>query len=211
MPDWSQTVIQQLAATSALEWVAATLAIAYLLLAVKQNIACWVAAFFSTLIYTIIFFDVKLYMESLLNIYYLLMAVYGYWQWRDPRFLQREQGRPIVLWSLQRHFAIMVGTLIIVSLNGCLLSATDAAFPYLDSFTTWFAVITTVMVAKKELTNWLYWIVIDLISIYLYWQKGLLLTALIFVVYVVIAAYGFVNWWRDYLQSREQRLQYATR
>ena len=79
MSNFLETFGQQIAATSVWEWLAVALAIAYLLLAIKENIWCWAAAFFSTAIYTVLFFDVNLFMESLLNIYYLLMAVYGFY------------------------------------------------------------------------------------------------------------------------------------
>jgi nicotinamide mononucleotide transporter len=79
--------------------------------------------------------------------------------------------------------------------SGFLLSRyTDAALPFLDSITTWAAVVATYMVAQKVLENWLYWIVIDAISIYLYIDRELYLTALLFAAYVVIAAYGWYSW-----------------
>ena len=65
-----------------LETVAVALAIAYLILAMRQNSLCWYCAFFSTAIYVYIFGDVNLYMESALNVYYMLMALYGWYQWR---------------------------------------------------------------------------------------------------------------------------------
>ena len=78
---------------------------------------------------------------------------------------------------------------------GFLVSRTDAAFPYVDSFTTVAAIVTTYMVARKVLENWLYWFVIDSVSIYVYLERGLALTALLFVVYLVLIVVGWRRWW----------------
>ena len=74
--------------------------------------------------------------------------------------------------------------------------------PYLDSFTTWGAVLTTYMVAKKVLENWLYWLVIDTVAIYLYLDRELYLTALLMVIYVVLALFGFKMWLKTYQQQK---------
>ena len=85
-------------------------------------------------------------------------------------------------------------------LSGWLLAQhTNAAWPYFNSFTTWGSVVTTVMVAKKVLENWLYWLVIDAISIPLYMDRGLYMTAILFMVYIVIAIFGYLNWQRRLL------------
>ncbi|MFU8764552.1 MAG: nicotinamide mononucleotide transporter, partial [Haliea sp.] len=87
--------------------------------------------------------------------------------------------------------------------SGFLLAQyTDAALPYLDSFTTWGSILTTWMVARKILENWLYWLVIDSASIYLYLERGLTLTAALFAVYLIIVVFGYRRWLRQYrLQS----------
>ena len=87
---------------------------------------------------------------------------------------------------------------------------TQASFPYLDSATTCFAVMTTYLVAKKVLENWFYWIVINTVSIYLYFSKGLMLTTALFVVYVFMAIAGYFMWrkmWVMDLQSDAQPAQ----
>jgi nicotinamide mononucleotide transporter len=144
------------------ELVAVILALAYLILAMKEKNSCWYAAFISTAIYLFLFWDVSLLMESALQVFYLVMAVFGYG----------------------------------------LAQKTHAALPYLDSFTTWGAVITTYMVTRKVLENWIYWIVIDGASVYLYIDRGLYLTALLFMLYVVLVVIGFYQWNTLYKQER---------
>ena len=135
-----------------LETVAVVLSIAYLLFAMKENSLCWYCAFFSTAIYVWIFGDVSLYMESALNIYYMLMAIYGWYQWQ--RGGQDQGGLEITRWSLSNHSLVIVGVLIATVISGYLLTEnTEARLPYLDSFTTWASVIATLMVARKIIEN----------------------------------------------------------
>ena len=190
-------IMAAIQAMSGWELLAAILALVYLVLAIKERIECWYAAFVSTAIYTFLFWDVNLLMESALQVYYLLMAVYGWWQWRHHSTV--EEDLIIHRWSIQRHVIIFIFLAMLVAISGYLLAEnTSAALPYLDSFTTWGAVITTYMVAKKILENWLYWIVIDAVSVYLYMDRALYLTTALFVLYVIMAVYGFMRWRQVY-------------
>jgi nicotinamide mononucleotide transporter len=200
-----ETVLNGARAMSPWEMAAVLLAIGYLLLAVRENIWCWYCAFASTEIYTVLFWDVSLLMESALNVYYMGMAVFGWYQWTR----RNAAGDGISIQSLSRnqHLIIIVAIGNLSLISGYLLSQySDAAWPYVDSFTTWASVITTYLVAKKYLENWLYWIVIDTVSIPLYLDRGLPLTALLFAGYVVIAISGYFSW-KNHLGSDPVRQQ----
>ncbi|MEE4659658.1 MAG: nicotinamide riboside transporter PnuC [Halieaceae bacterium] len=183
-----------------LEAVAVGLGILYLLLAMQERLSCWYAAFASTLIFLFLFWDVALLMESALQVYYLAMAVYGWWQWRGGSdTLERARELPISRRPLRWHLLAIGTVLLATALSGSLLADyTGAALPYLDSFTTWGAVLTTWMVARKILENWLYWIAVDGASIALYLDRELYLTAGLFAVYLVIVVCGFLAWTRHY-------------
>ncbi len=197
MTDFYQQFISDLQATSSWEWLAVILALAYLILAIKESLWCWPAAFVSTAIYSVLFFDVSLYMESSLNLYYLAMAVYGWFQWRNTG--PHQDKRAIVIWSIKTHVYWIILLTSVVFLSAYLLdNFTDQDLPLLDSFTTWFAVFTTYLVAKKVLENWLYWFVINAASIYLFLSKGFALTSMLFVIYIVLAFYGWLTWKRAY-------------
>lgn len=190
-----------------LEPVAVVLAIAYLLLAARESLWCWYCAFVSSCLYTLIFWDVSLLMESALNVFYVIMAVLGWWQWRSgPGQRIEEQGEQvlkIISLSWWQHLGILVVLLLLTGINGWLMTEhTDAALPYLDAFTTWGSVINTFLVVRKVLENWLYWILIDGISIYLYLDRELYLTALLFAAYVVIVIFGYIAWRRHYLAEQ---------
>lgn len=179
-----------------LSWenLAVALAVAYLLLAMRESVLCWYAAFASTAIYTVIFWNVSLVMESALNVFYMAMAVYGWWEWKKGG--SDHEGVPIHTWPLRYHLWTIAGVLITAVLAGWLLTGTGAARPHVDSFTTVASVVTTFMVARKVLENWLYWIVIDAVSIWLYMDRGLQSTAALFAVYVVLAVVGYLSWRR---------------
>ncbi|MFA7554794.1 MAG: nicotinamide riboside transporter PnuC [Spongiibacteraceae bacterium] len=195
---------QMIAALQAMigwELVAVVLALLYLVLAMKERIECWYAAFVSTAIYIFLFWDVSLLMESALQLYYLAMAVYGWWLWR--KHANADEELIINTWPWRQHGIAIAILLLLTFISGGLLEAnTSAALPYLDSFTTWGAVITTYMVTKKVLENWLYWIVIDGVSVFLYLDRGLYLTAVLFTLYVIIVIIGFLQWLPRYRQQQ---------
>lgn len=185
------------AAQSLWEMLAVGLALAYLLLAVRQNPLCWLAAGLSTAIYTALFWQVQLVMQSALNAYYLAMAVYGWWGWR--RGGDDHAPLPIGRWPWIRHALAVLIVLALTALTGSLLGQhSGAARPYLDSLITWGAVITTFMVARKVLENWAWWMVINSLAIVLFVDRGMALTAALHATYLVISIFGWRRWWRDY-------------
>jgi len=193
-------LLDQALAYTGLEAIAVILAVMYLLLAIRQNIWCWLCAGVSTVIFATLFFGVRLYMEALLNLFYLAMAVYGWHTWRSGRSAGREL--PVVVWSHKLHFSALA-SVVTVSLGfGYLLDTrTDAAFPYVDSLTTWGAVWATFLVARKVLENWWYWLVIDATMLYVFWAKGLELTAVLYVLYLALIPIGLVSWTRSYRKT----------
>lgn len=193
------TIAHQLLQNSLLELVAVVFAVAYLVLAVRENSLCWYAAGISTLIFLFIFWDVKLYMESGLQIYYLAMAFYGWYQWRGAQ--TETVSLRVSKWRAKQHVVALALIATLTFVSGSLLnSGTDANLPYLDSFTTWASVVTTFMVARKILENWFYWLVIDSVSIYLYLDRELYFTSLLFAIYIVIIFFGWFAWNRSYRQ-----------
>lgn len=195
MADW-------FAGISTLEAAAVAFAVAYLVLAIRQSQWCWPAALVSVLLSLVLFAEAKLYMESGLQIFYAAMAVYGWYQWRHGG--EDKQGVAVGVWPARRHAAAVGVTLAASAVFGAVLSArTDAALPYLDSFTTVAAIVTTYMVARKVLENWIYWFVIDSLSIYLYLARDLPLYAGLFGFYLVLIVIGYRRWLADYrAQSR---------
>lgn len=189
-------LVAELRNTSTVELLAVASAILYLLLAIRQNSWCWAFALVSTALYSWIFLAARLYMESVLNVCYFAVAIYGWYAW--TRGTSASSTLQVSTRTLPYHGIALAVLLLLAAVNGYLLeSRTDAEFPYIDSFTTWAALWTTWLVAQKVLENWLYWLVIDSISIVVYWMRDLELTAALFVLYVVMIPFGFVSWYRS--------------
>lgn len=192
-----QNNIESLNVLTTYEAIAMFLAIAYIFLAIRQSLWCWPAAFLSTLIYTILFFDVSLLMDSFLNVYYLIMAVYGWYSWKYGG--KEEQELEVVTYGVTQNIKIIILLCAVSLILGYIMTNyTTASFAYMDSLTTVFAIFATFLLAKKVLENWIYWIVIDAVSIYIYIQKSLNLTALLFIIYTILAFIAYKNWKEEY-------------
>ena len=183
-----------------LETIAIVFSILYVFLAAKQVIWCWLAAMISVIIYIYICYHSKLYMETGLQVFYFFMSIYGFWNWSANKNKQNpnmslKKGISISEWSIHKHLiTILIGTVAAFFLGFIFSTYTDAEMPIIDSFTTVFSIFATFMVAKKILGNWLYWIVIDIASVYLYDSRDLKQTAFLFIVYTAFAIYGYFSW-----------------
>lgn len=176
-----------------MEITAVVFAIIYLLLAVKQDVRCWYAAIFSSFLYFFIMMSANLYMEAYLQIFYIFMAIYGWFQWNK---ISEDKSKFIVrTWSIKQHLIVISSVISLAYISGSLLNIyTQAALPFIDALTTWGAIIATYMVAKKLLENWIYWFVIDSISVLLFMSRGLYLTSVLFFVYLIIIYFGYKSW-----------------
>ncbi len=194
------TFFEQLAATSALEWAAVILALGYVWLAARQNNWCWLCAFVSTAIYTYLFWQVTLPFQSVLNFFYMLMAVYGYYQWQQGT----EEGNQVRSWPWLWH-ALLVPVLLLVGWGLSLVAEGqfNNEFLWLDACIQVLSVVTTFMVAHKILQNWVYWFFINLASAYLYGQSGLVLSACLFAGYIGFSVYGYVQWHAQYRHQQQ--------
>ena len=193
-------LIAQAQSWTMLEGVAVLFAVLYLVLAIRENILCWLCAGISTAIYIYLFLNARLYMESALNVFYFAMAIYGWRVWYQGR--SDERAMPVGVWVTSIHAKAIAAIMALSLVSGYLLSRyTDAAFPYVDSLTTWGAMWATFLVARKVLENWWYWLVIDIASILIYWSRDLQLTSLLFVAYVIMIPFGLIRWKRSWRES----------
>ena len=200
-------VLRMLVEVSAVEWLGVALALAYLILAIRQSPWCWLFAAVSSLVYLWVFARAALTMQAALQVFYVLMAAYGWFSWRRGPDASAA-SHPVVRWPPSRHAIALAAIVAVVSVNMLLTgNGQDAAdggattgrstVAVVDSFVAWASVFTTWLVARKVLENWLYWIVIDVVAAGLYWSQGLHATSLLFVVYTVIAGRGYVAWRRS--------------
>ena len=172
------------------ECVAVFFSILYVMLAAKENIWCWGAGAISVSLYMYINYDLGYYAQSLLQIFYLIMSIYGYIIWN------KVDAERIKEWSPRKHLIIIFIGTILTFIFGFILKeyAESSEQPILDALTTIFSVFSTYMVVKKVLENWLYWIVIDALLVYLYYIQEAHILSLQFVVYIIIAIFGYFSW-----------------
>lgn len=198
--DLTSSILEQLNGLWGPEGVAVGCAIAYLLLAIRQNIWCWFFAGVSTALFVYLFFDARLYMESALNVFYFAMAIYGWYAWRYAG--TEVDDLVVTVWPLRRHAIAIVAILLSSGISGYFLdSQSDAKFPYVDSLTSWGAIWATFLVARKVLENWWYWLLIDAVSVFIYWSRGLELSALLFVLYLFMIPFGLLSWRRSMMAA----------
>lgn len=206
MPTFSlEVIINAFQQMSGWEITAALMGVAYIVLAARESQWCWLFAFLSTLIYTVLFWEGQLPMQALLNFYYMGMAVYGFWLWRKGESQvagTQTQSLSISKWRWRQHgLFIVVGVVLSSAVSVYLQSTGQSQSPFLDAFTTVFAVMNTWLIAKKILENWLYWVVIDAAATLLYFQTGYYATMLLFVLNTLMAIAGYVAWVKLYKQQ----------
>ncbi|GBL03963.1 nicotinamide riboside transporter PnuC [Glaciecola sp. KUL10] len=187
-----EALINQWQQQSLLEVVAFLLSVAYVCLAAKQNIWCWLCAFVSTSIYVYLFYSVSLPFHSLLNAYYIVMAVVGFMSWRKGTKAEPLQVQAL---SFNQHaIVIALGAVLASILSMFAGSWFDASWLALDATITVFSVFATLMTARKYIDNWYYWLVLNSAACFLFVQKELYLTALLMIIYTFVAIYGLFEW-----------------
>lgn len=195
-----QSILDAFYAMPMWEVIAVVFGIAYILLAAKESLWTWLFAFIGTLIYTILFWQSALLSSSLLNFYYMGMAIYGFILWRSGG--KHGEELEITQWPVKKNVLLISSGFIIATIIGYLSDTyTDAQFAYLDTFVMVFSVIATWMLANKVLENWIYWIVVDSAAVVLYWQSGYIATIVLFVLYVILAIYGYTSWRKAYREA----------
>ncbi|MFK8161377.1 MAG: nicotinamide riboside transporter PnuC [Lewinella sp.] len=172
-------------------------------LAVKNHVWTWPVGLLNVVCFAVLFYHFQLYSDTLLQVYFFGMSLYGWYFWQQR---QGEPEAPIrVLFGKQRWVwagIILAGTLV----QGTLMSkvhtllpilfSEPAAFPYPDAFTTVASIIATYFLARRVLESWVLWILVDIVSIVLYFSKGIVLVGMEYIVFLGLATAGGVGWWR---------------
>jgi nicotinamide mononucleotide transporter len=192
----SAELLAAFAAVTAVEWVAAALALGYLLLAIRQSAWCWSFAIASALLYLVVFARSGLHMQAALQVFYAAMGVYGWRTWSGTR---NDAPIAITRWPARHHVLAWSAIVIVAAVNGALIArqGEDGWVPYLDAAIAWGSVLATWMVTRKILENWLYWVVLDAAMVALAAWQGLAATALLFTLYTLLAIRGYWQWLGD--------------
>lgn len=189
-------LLEQLALTSPLEGLAVLLALVYMLLAAYQSQWCWLAAAISCSIYAELMWNASLYMESALQLAYILLAGYGWWQWQygsGQRAAAQQQGFSWRWHGLMLVLMSSISTIVALALA----RYTNAEAVWLDSFTTIFSLFATWLLTRKLFSTWLYWLAIDSVYVYLYASKGFVATSGLYLGYLILVLYAMRQWQRQ--------------
>jgi len=185
-----------LMATSPAEAVSVALGLAYAVLAIRKSRWCWVAGGVSSAIMIYLSLVARLPMQAALQVYYVVISVYGWWHWTREEELQGMLA--VTTWPIRWHLAACAGVVLMSALTARWLSQTQAAWPFMASLTTWGSIFPTWHQARVKLENWLYWICIDSVLGFLFGTQGLYFVALLSVVYLGFSAVGFIRWLKTY-------------
>ncbi|MEM9053483.1 MAG: nicotinamide riboside transporter PnuC [Bacteroidota bacterium] len=192
---------------SPIEYVVVGLNLAYIILAARENIWCWPIGIVASALSIWLFLISGLYAESILFTYYVIIGFYGWWAWSKGKNSEKDD-LPIVTWSARSHvIALSLGSVLTAILFFSLSLIPNSEMPLLDSLTTIFSFIATWMFAKKVLENWIYWIVLNFLTTYLYFSRDLKIYGILMILYVILSVYGYISWRKDQkLQIQKTRV-----
>jgi nicotinamide mononucleotide transporter len=170
------------------ELSAVILGFAYLILISFSQRIAWIFGILSSAIYVYMAFIGAIYLQAGLQFVYVVLGVFGFINWG------KSAETKLKMWSLQKHLLVGIPTLLLALTLGFIFSKTNQKLPYLDAFISAFAILATFLTTKSILENWLYWIVLNLLSMYLWYEQDLQLTVVLFAVNTLMAVFGFILW-----------------
>lgn len=182
-----------------LEILGATFSIVYSLLLMREKSIGWWFGIASSLIGIWLFYQTKIYAQAMISFYFALVGCYGLWYWKQAE----KQDKHIAIWPVKKHaIAVVVFTLLSLLSAYIFSNYTNSSSPYFDSFITLFGLLASVKEARKILSSWIYWFVINAASVVLYYQQGLYYYAVLMIVYTAICIPGYLNWMRIYNEHK---------
>lgn len=191
-----------------LEWTSVIFGLLYLILLIYEKIWCWFFGIVGSALSIWLFYRTQLYSESILYIYYVVIGFYGWYVWSKlkPQKLQPQNSDILddtadhpksnfQEWSLLSHLlSILICSLLALGLGWVFNSYTDAKNAWLDAFTTIFSFYASFLETRKVVSAWLYWIVLNGASVYLYDLRDLDVYAFLAIVYFIASFIGFFQW-----------------
>lgn len=175
-----------------LEIFAAVTALLCVWLAIRVHVLNWPVAIISSILYWMIFNKAGYYSDSLLQIVFIILQIYGWVQWYAPLKSSESIQKATTNWTIK---AVVVAILFWILWYYVLLNwKPHASLPLLDSGTTAFSLLAIYMQAKKYLQNWWFWLLVDVVYIPMYWHKQLYITAFIYSLYLIMAMEGYRQW-----------------
>jgi len=166
---------------------------------IRQSLITWPTGILTSLLYCAVFFEAKFYAGMVLQLYYLLISLYGWWNWNHGGSADSGESKLMISRTSMALWIILFGLnlLFLFVIYYLLRRYTDSPIPFGDAFTTSLSIIATWMLARKKIEHWLIWIFVDLFSALLYFYRGLYVTVFLFVIYTLMAVTGFYEWQKE--------------
>lgn len=169
----------------------------------RENIWTWPASLINVTAFFILFYQINLYADMFLQIYFLIVSIYGWYNWLQPK--NKEDVLLPISRMTQKELFIHAFLLVIGTIGiGYLMSqihlwfpstfTEPAAFPYPDAFTTTASILAMILLSQKKIENWLLWIAVDVVAVYLYYLKDILFVSVEYVIFLIICIFGYINW-----------------
>lgn len=179
-----------------IEVLGAILGLLYIFFSIRQHILTWPTGLLTSLLYTVVFFQSGFYADMGLQVYYVIISIYGWYYWlKGSKKEKQEEQVPVTKMPGQLFLKSILATIVIyVLILFVLIRFTNSTVPIMDSLTTALSITATWMLAKKYIEHWLIWIFVDLVSAGLYIYKGLWPTVILFLVYTLMAILGYFEW-----------------
>lgn len=162
---------------------------------IRQNICCWYFGLLQVTLYCFVFYTSKLYSDMILHVIYIFLQFYGWYNWKYGG-----SNKSTLRVTLLTHtmFWIVLTVLVTALLGYVMQTKTDASFPYEDAFITVASLVAQYLMIKKILQSWLFWIIVDVVAIVIYAYKDLYFTTVLYVLFLVMAVMGYLEWKKAY-------------
>lgn len=176
-----------------IEFIASLLGLISVWLVTKQNNCCWPTGIVMVIIYVFIFYQNKLYSDMLLQIFFIVMQIYGWYTWSNN---SNKTTKLEVSWLTFKEQLLWIAGIIVLSvvIGFCMKRYTNADLPYIDAATAAMSIAAQWLMTRKKIENWLIWIIADLIYIAIYLTKSLYFTTVLYLIFLILAYKGFITW-----------------
>ncbi|WP_276373294.1 nicotinamide riboside transporter PnuC [Chryseolinea sp. H1M3-3] len=179
-------------------------------LSAKNNILSWPIGIINVVLFFFLFYQVQLYPDMFLQVFFLVTNLLGWWRWAHPKIGEEDRKKELKVSLMDRRQFLF---LVLIGLAGTYLFGSFAknlheffptvfslpsAFPYADSFVTVMSIITTFLMIQKKVECWIIWIIIDAVATYLYFAKGIKFVAAEYLIFCFLASFGLWNWTKEY-------------
>lgn len=187
-------MIESLIDLGPFQWIGLLFGIIYIIYAVRENPVCWIFGIISCGAIAIEdFTQTKLYQDGVLQIIYIVLGFYGLYKWKfGTQKTTRFQVKSLSFYN--GILATGIGVIVSFCFAYIVGQYTDASFPLVDALTTVFSVIATILLVYKYLENWLLWIIIDVVYVYLYFDTSAPLFSVLYVIFTAMAIIGYLQW-----------------